>query len=700
MLGARSLRWTRRMSSWRALRCLLALAATTLAPGCSTGARGLRPGSEEPTLPGLTPSAGLVYEQSHAVVVGIDRYEHLPALTGAVRDAGLVAAELRRRGMKVRLLRNAEATREAITELLGDRLPEQVGWNDRVLVYFAGHGVTTGVADTAMGYLMPVGAHKDTPRTTGISMSELQGWLADYPCKHVLFVADACYSGLALSSRAVGIPPAARGYLARITSKRVRLALVAGGAGEEANEWRGQGLFTRFFLEGLQGQADANRDGLVTSDELAAWVKPNVARVATTELRTSQNPQMGRRGEGEFLFFNASAPALVAGGAGVADAAVGSAGASRRGADRGLDLVEYERMLEEVQAIERRRSDAAQARRDYLVQRKKAWWAVRRFVAAVELPHRRRQAAVRHFLTDFDRDNPLAPLATELLDTLEREAALESMPEQPPVADSAAGPAGIPWVGLPGGSFRMGRAPKDPEDPQRWVRLPAFELQRTEVTVGAYRRCVTAGRCTTPGKEHRDCQFRKPGRDEYPVNCVSWEQAAAFCTWAGGRLPSEAEWEYAARSGGQHRRYPWGNLDGSCRLAFTGRVLPDEHDPLRRGTPGGWAGGTHYRHGCGTEDLAPVCSRPLGSSAQGVCDLAGSLTEWTADWWAPELPTGTFDSPRGPEAGAKRVRRGCAFTQRVLPASERSGLEPARSEANMGFRCARREAAAAAPAGP
>jgi len=710
MVGAQRLLLTRPGFGRTLAALLLTLATGAAAAGCGAGARGARADSERSSLPGLTPSAGLVYEESRAVVIGIDRYEHLPGLTGAVRDAGMVAAALEQRGMDVRLLRNREATREAITELLGDQLPQEVGWNDRVLVYFAGHGVTTGVGDTAMGYLMPVEADKDKPRATGISMSELQGWLADYPCKHVLFVADACYSGLALSTRAVGLPAAARGYLARITSKRVRLALVAGGAGEEANEWQGQGLFTRFFLQGLQGDADANRDGLVTSDELAAWVKPNVARVATMELRTSQNPQMGRRGEGEFLFFNTSVPALALADTG-GGAAPAFARSGRRGGVAGLDLEEYERLLEEVRAVEKRKRDAAQALKDYVAKRNRAWWSVRRFAATLELPLKRRQAAARQFLTDFDRDNPLAPLATELLESLEREEAL-AVAAKPGSAADPQGPVGPPegtsaaptWVALPGGTFRMGAAPKDPEDPQRWVTLQPFEMHRVEVTVAAYRSCVEAGVCAVPGKDHKHCQYRKPGRDGYPVNCLPWEQAATYCRWAGGRLPTEAEWEYAARSGGRQQSYPWGNLDGSCRLAYSGRVVPDEHNPRRSGSPGTWAGGTHYAQGCGSHDLAPPCSRPLGNTAQGICDLAGSLTEWVSDRWQRRLQPGRFEGPTGPDTGEMRVRRGCSFTQRVLAVTARSGLDPSRAEANMGFRCARRGAAAppthqAAPGG-
>ena len=245
-----------------------------------------------------------VYNRSYAVVIGVDKYSYLPKLKGAVRDARAVAKILKKQGFTVTTLENKKATRSRIAALLGDKLAREVRRDDRVLVFFAGHGVSTGSGNTAMGYLMPIEGKRSSPRGTGISMTELQNWFADYQAKHVMFVADSCYSGLALSTRAVGLDPESRDYLKQITSKPVRIALVAGGAGEEANEWRGHGLFTKFFLEALGGSADADKDGLITSDEIAAFVKPNVTQTARQYFRAVQQPQMGRRGEGEFVFLN------------------------------------------------------------------------------------------------------------------------------------------------------------------------------------------------------------------------------------------------------------------------------------------------------------------------------------------------------------------------------------------------------------
>jgi TolB-like protein len=243
-----------------------------------------------------------LYRRSYAIVVGIDRYQTLPVLGGAVRDAKAMSAFLQKQGFEVTTVLEGEATRARLARLIGDELPAKLQPDDRVLIYFAGHGVSRGQGDAAMGYLMPVEGDRSAPASTAISMAEVSRWFGQYAAKHVMLVADACYSGLALGSRSVGIPPETRDYVREVTKRPVRVVLVAGGAGEEANEFGGHGLFTGQLLQAVQGAADGNRDGLVTSDELAAFVKPNVAQIARREFGANQHPQLGRMGEGEFLF--------------------------------------------------------------------------------------------------------------------------------------------------------------------------------------------------------------------------------------------------------------------------------------------------------------------------------------------------------------------------------------------------------------
>ena len=235
-------------------------------------------------------------------------------------------------------------------------------------------------------------------------------------------------------------------------------------------------------------------------------------------------------------------------------------------------------------------------------------------------------------------------------------------------AGGTAGTAGIEWIRIPGGTFEMGSTEgSSDEKPVHRVRVEGFELAKSEVTVAQYRACVRAGTCTEPGSGS-SCNWGKSGRDDHPVNCVDWEQAVAFSRWAGGRLPSEAEWEYAARSGGRSQRYPWGDEQASCARA----VMDD--------------GG----NGCGQGGTWAVCSKARGLSAQGVCDLAGNVWEWVEDCWHGDYSGAPSDGRAWTSGctGSDRVSRGGSWydTARNLRAASRNGFSPGNRGDNLGFR--------------
>ncbi|HRR75170.1 MAG TPA: bifunctional serine/threonine-protein kinase/formylglycine-generating enzyme family protein [Myxococcota bacterium] len=241
-------------------------------------------------------------------------------------------------------------------------------------------------------------------------------------------------------------------------------------------------------------------------------------------------------------------------------------------------------------------------------------------------------------------------------------------PEPPsPVVDRF----GLVWVRIEGGSFYMGSNDGEPdENPVHLVTVPTFQMTRTPVTVDQFKACVDAGACTAPGT-HASCNWGQPDRGSHPVNCVRWSQAQAFANWAGGRLPTEAEWEYAARSGGRDWKYPWGNEKATCDRA------------VMRDSSGG---------GCGSNGTLPVCSKPMGNTSQGLCDMAGNVWEWLQDWYhdsydgAPrdgsawELPPSTSRSERGGSwlGGYKN-----------LLAANRNDEDPNRRYATNGFRLAK-----------
>ncbi|MCK5804939.1 MAG: SUMF1/EgtB/PvdO family nonheme iron enzyme [Lentisphaeria bacterium] len=249
------------------------------------------------------------------------------------------------------------------------------------------------------------------------------------------------------------------------------------------------------------------------------------------------------------------------------------------------------------------------------------------------------------------------------------------------------GKAGTRWVPLAAGSFQMGSDSGLYENtPSRRVTLKAFAMLKTEVTVGQYRACVRAGSCSTYQIEGRDarsphdvdssrwkytkdkgCNWRGGRPDNHPMNCVSWKQAQAFCRWIGGRLPSETEWEYAARSGGGAGPYPWGDEAMSCHRA--------------------------NKHRCGHTTTESVCSKPAGNSEQGVCDLMGNVGEWIADCYQfgyHGAPTNNVPRTRCTgKFSSRRVTRGGNMNHPTygLEASWRSSMEPTNRSPRSGFRC-------------
>ncbi|OGQ85368.1 MAG: hypothetical protein A2289_01420 [Deltaproteobacteria bacterium RIFOXYA12_FULL_58_15] len=223
-----------------------------------------------------------------------------------------------------------------------------------------------------------------------------------------------------------------------------------------------------------------------------------------------------------------------------------------------------------------------------------------------------------------------------------------------------------------GGPFIMGSDEGAADElPTHDVLVSSFHLDRFEVTNARYRACVLAGVCDPPAlrsSRHRPQYFDADDFANYPAIFVSWHQANAFCHWAGGRLPTEAEWEMAARGPAPSTRtYPWG----------------DEAPDCSRSNFGG-------DRGCvGDTDL--VGRRPLGNSPHGAMDMAGNVWEWVADWYEAEYYTNSpLKNPQGPEQGNLKVMRGGCWESETssLRVSCRKAELPKAWADNVGFRCA------------
>ncbi|MDP3920878.1 MAG: caspase family protein [Candidatus Omnitrophota bacterium] len=243
---------------------------------------------------------GDYYQKSWAVVIGINNYDLWPSLEYAVNDARAVKQKLEAIGFdEVIEVLDKDATRTRILTLLASELPKKVGAEDRVVLFFAGHGQTETLTDgKEQGYIIPVDGDITNYFTTAISMDQIRALSRRIPAKHMLYMMDACYSGLGFT-RAAGIDPGINGYIQKITGMRSIQMITAGGKGEQVMEREGHGVFTEYLLRGLDGEADRDNDNVVTASELGAFLKPQVSR-ASNNLQT---PQFGRLdGEGDVVF--------------------------------------------------------------------------------------------------------------------------------------------------------------------------------------------------------------------------------------------------------------------------------------------------------------------------------------------------------------------------------------------------------------
>jgi formylglycine-generating enzyme required for sulfatase activity len=255
------------------------------------------------------------------------------------------------------------------------------------------------------------------------------------------------------------------------------------------------------------------------------------------------------------------------------------------------------------------------------------------------------------------------PLATEVAQPTDTEAPTEIPTlEATPTATPIEVPAGM--VLVPGGAFNMGAGENGDTAPIHTVTLDSFFMDQFEVTNERYGQCVSAGVCSPPTRqstETRSGYFTNPAFANFPMVNVTWDQAETFCEWVGRRLPTEAEWEYAA-TGGNARLYPWGDQ-------FDPNLAP-VNEP----------------------DTVGVGSFPGGASPFGVQDLAGNALEWVLDWYDAEFYANSPEAgPIGPETGTRKVLRGGGFGNpdpSLYTTFRRYSRAPNLTDVDIGFRCA------------
>lgn len=232
---------------------------------------------------------------------------------------------------------------------------------------------------------------------------------------------------------------------------------------------------------------------------------------------------------------------------------------------------------------------------------------------------------------------------------------------------------GMVMVYVPEGEFTMGmNVTPDythPEQPEHKVYLDAYWIDQTEVTNGMYALCAQAGECQQPenlGSQQRTSYYGNPQYADYPVVYITWNDAQTYCAWAGGRLPTEAEWEKAAR-GTDARVYPWGSYD-----AYTAE------DP-----------GTSILNWLSfVGDTTPVGSYPAGASPYGALDMAGNVDEYAADWYDENYyAVSPYSNPQGPASGEYHTVRGGNYHNSEGAVHSASRNPAGTTYPSTGFRC-------------
>ncbi len=566
----------------------------------------------------------------HALVIGNQQYRHLPSLTTPAADATAVVDVLRKEyGFTARLLLNA--TRVEMVDALAD-LRGKLGERDNLLIYYAGHGYLDREADR--GYWMAVDADRNSP-ANWVSNADITDALRAMKAKHVLIVADSCYSGTLTRDLAIR-PPEASG-LARLAQKRARNVLTSGGL-EPVSDVGGSGhsVFARAFLEALRSNADVTD---VTS--LFAGLRRQVL------LQAEQTPQYGDvrlagHEGGDFIF--ARAGAKIA-------ALTPAPGPPPRLEGREEIRPEFGTL-----ALSSRLAGVEVWLGDQKV------WTTKPGAGYVlsNIP------TGTHRIVARKEGHKEWELAVDVVANQRAEVMIDIEPLRPEPPKAARGEDGAEMVLVPAGEFVMGSEESGNEKPRHRVYLDGFYIDKFEVTNALYKPFLqSARRNQSAGRDApSDWSNSRFNGESQPVVGVTWHDADAYCTWAGKRLPTEAEWEKAAR-GTDGRKYPWG----------------DQWDASRANSNESKLGKT-----------APVGSYAGGVSPYGAHDMAGNVWEWVADWYDPDYYQRSPErNPTGPDSGRTRVLRGGSWLYEPfgLRTASRFSFTPGFRGNLIGFRCAR-----------
>lgn len=543
-----------------------------------------------------------------------------------------------------KILTNEQATRghilRALAEVLGRAQPE-----DLVLLSFALHGIPDTTGQDL--YFLAFDSDSNHPEDRGLSQEDLYKAIRRSKARKIVLFLDACHAGAfgssptLLASRSANTTEINRMLLALGQVQDGIAVFSSSSAAERSQEdskfCEGHGAFTCALLVGLQGAADTDGNGLVQIRELYDYTYREVTRLTAGQ----QHPAIeGRYDNG-----------LPIASSGLSD---GSGTPTAAGSSPMIE--ELARLKQRLVELESEKNDGA---REGMSKLKKDLELLK------------------------TQPTPLRPEPNQIA-----KAPTYGTAGQPNI--EILGLDGAPMVLVPAGEFRMGSSEgKADERPVHMVDLDAFYMDKYEVTVSLYAKFLKATRHDTPPNWTLMNQMYHQNR---PVTFVDWDDANSYCHWAGKRLPTEAEWEKAAR-GTDGRLYPWGDEAPDklrARWPFVGEEI-ECHTGCLRKPP--W------------EDfswLSLVGSLELGKSPYGIFDLAGNVWEWVSDWYDEAYyeasPSG---NPKGPERGTYKILRGGKYhgaqhsayvksmSKEDLQSSSRDYVKKSYRNYRSGFRCAK-----------
>ncbi len=594
---------------------------------------------------------------------------------------------------------------EAIDYFLSDRRP-----TDLLVLYFAGHCIRSEFGSL---YFAVRNTRRTRLRSTAISSEFIREGMDHCSAQQKVLILDSYNSSVLSNGTKAEAGGSLRTGSAFEGTSNGPVVLAASDSvqfawqGDKVVGDAGHSLFSKYLVKGLEGEADTNADGHITVDELYDYARGQILTVnpdQTPEKWTYQNAGEivlrqnlpGDRLPG--IPLDEPAAANDEGSQLTQTDEAPETGAITKSEEQLLyEKLQQERRLEAEQARLRQKEKFEQLRRAEQISRWRPFGIAAAVIILLGVGFAITQALASQ-PEPFQTPLPIVtrpptevlPTATEapiLEPGEETEETVETLPastvETPAATAVDSTPAlgipnenevidgkGVQMVFVPEGNYMSGNENGDIDEvPVHSIFLDSFYIDKFEVTNALYQACVNEGSCRPLRRIDsftRSSYFGNPEYDEYPVVYVDWNMANAFCEWRGAQLPTEAQWEKAAR-GPDGRTYPWGEEIDCRRANFQGGLTS---------CPGG---------------TSMVGSYETGRSPYGAHDMAGNVWEWVADWYS-EIYYETIppQNPLGPEIGQSKVLRGGSWADDApdLRVSNRLRFAPTYINFNIGFRCA------------